>query len=67
MPNNYYTNDGNLSGGAPGAPAADGNPNQAAQPAQAEVVQKNPPPATPFFASEESDEHGGQEPLVARR
>jgi hypothetical protein len=75
-PTNYFAPDGSLAASPPGAPTTDSNGNPMApvaagapaQPAQAEVIQKNPPPQNPFMTADEADEPAsGPEPLVARR
>jgi len=66
-PTNYFTPDGNLAAPPAGAPDGSGNPAApGTPPAQAEVIQKNPP-QNPFMSSDEGEEPAGAEPLVARR
>jgi hypothetical protein len=67
VPSNYFAPDGSLAqppvGGQQAAAAG-----QPGQPAQAEVIQQQPPAQNPFFSNEENEEQAsGQEPLVARR
>ena len=79
VPSNYYTPDGQLAAGQQ-QPALSGQGQQpvAQQPvggsaepapmAQAEVQRKNPPPVSPFFTNDESDDtDSGPQTLVAQR
>ena len=69
-PTNYYNPDGTLA--APPEGDANGNaaqpqPGQQPQQAEATVQSRNPPPS-PFFTQEEVEEHnGGDQPLAAAR